>query len=461
MVVLPPRTGTPPIVETPSNPAFMVVATAGLSPRSFVANLQSIPDREVHAPNMENRVLPLREIQGFADQSLSRAPVLASPTLPQTTVPSGTGYTAAIPATVTNTAPQSLLVPGAVSSRDQAFITALRDSLSSRSDVSFEAVIGSVFFGPVLRIRTKDGPLALKVFGGDRMTYAEDCIVQLNNLKAEKDPHLTNIVEVGVTAKKDIVVATEFAPHGNLCEKMVCPEFQVLERIKALVGIAEAALVLHTRFSSPHGNIKPTNVLFSASDTVLLSDYFLEKLKASCTKTYWSVTPRQYGDPETIISGTPTPKSDVYALGILATELLTGRTAPDIPTPSVLKETMLSGSKTDITALLDKRCVWPEVVWSALVRLIRRCRVFDSHKRLEMAQVHKELLELQNALQRPDPELSMKDGCPICLQRPPEFAAIPCGHTFCAPCTKQVQSNTKQCGVCRQAVTNYQKVYFS
>lgn len=356
-----------------------------------------------------------------------------------------------------------------------AFITALRQATGLRSDVSVECTIGVGYRGQVVKVKSADKLLAVKVFGFDRQVLKTSYINVLQKMRADlaHDPHLIDIVEVVSTAHNELVVAMEFAPHGNLLQKMLKPEFQVLDRIKALVGIAESALVLHGRLASAHGNLKPTNVLFSANDTVQLSDYCPEKLASSCYDTYQMfLRPKHYTDPESVVKGPLTPKSDVYSLGVIATELLTGKTAPDIPALEELKKAMTSFSKSDITALLDRRCTWSDMVVSTLVKLILRCRAWCSYKRPEMAQVHSTLLELQHTLEEeerakkevpPANHATAAAQCPICLQHPPAKAAVPCGHMFCAACVAELQEEHRDttCALCRQAVTNYLKVFLS
>ncbi|KAH3759996.1 hypothetical protein Pelo_8172 [Pelomyxa schiedti] len=394
------------------------------------------------------------------NETTSTSTPIATPALPPATVPPGYGTAAAIPAALTTTLPRTLGLAD-VPAKDRPLISAVEACLSSGSDVSVEGVIGCGFWGPVLRISTRDGPFAVKVFGPDRAEYADDCVAQLNSLKGSRVPHLLTIFEAVALAENKFAVVTDIAAHGNLHQKMLEPSFRALERVKALVGIAEAALAVHTILLSPHGNIKPTNVLFSASETVLLADHYIGKLESTRSRTYRSATPRHYGDPESINNGV-TYKSDVYAIGILATELLTGRRAPNIPTQHSIKKAMLSLSQTDRTALLDKQCHWPDVACRELMQLICRCCAFRPDKRPEMGKLRKALLEIQETLVvgQHEPAKSLKGGCPICMENPPEFAAIPCGHTFCATCTKNSQSSyTKQCGFCRQAVTTYQRVY--
>ena len=95
-------------------------------------------------------------------------------------------------------------------------------------------------------------------------------------------------------------------------------------RLKIVQGIAEGLDYLHSELASfdvPHGNLKSSNVLLGPDNHPFLVDYGLcpfvnvdgvETLFASKT-------------PEAIQHGTVSPKSDVYCLGIIILEILTGK----------------------------------------------------------------------------------------------------------------------------------------
>ncbi|KAK1264338.1 putative inactive leucine-rich repeat receptor-like protein kinase [Acorus gramineus] len=94
-------------------------------------------------------------------------------------------------------------------------------------------------------------------------------------------------------------------------------------RQKIIRGVARGMSYLHSELSQthtlPHGNLKSGNVLLSSDFDPLLTDYGLHPLVTP------SVAPSAllaFHSPE---SHNPSPKSDVYCLGILVLEILTGK----------------------------------------------------------------------------------------------------------------------------------------
>jgi serine/threonine-protein kinase len=77
-----------------------------------------------------------------------------------------------------------------------------------------------------------------------------------------------------------------------------------------------------------HRDVKPENVLISDEGEVKIADFGLVRAVAAAGITSSSVIlgTAAYLSPEQVRDGSASPRSDVYAVGILVYELLTGRT---------------------------------------------------------------------------------------------------------------------------------------
>jgi serine/threonine protein kinase, bacterial len=95
----------------------------------------------------------------------------------------------------------------------------------------------------------------------------------------------------------------------------------VLAPICAGLAVAHAAGLVHR-------DVKPENVLISDDGEVKIADFGLVRAvaEAGITSTSVILGTAAYLSPEQVSSGDAGPRSDVYAVGILAFELLTGRT---------------------------------------------------------------------------------------------------------------------------------------
>ena len=94
-----------------------------------------------------------------------------------------------------------------------------------------------------------------------------------------------------------------------------------------LTPICEGLAVAHAA-GLVHRDVKPENVLISDDGEVKIADFGLVRAvaEAGITSTSVILGTAAYLSPEQVGSGESDPRSDVYAVGILAYELLTGRT---------------------------------------------------------------------------------------------------------------------------------------
>ncbi|CDP03056.1 unnamed protein product [Coffea canephora] len=131
--------------------------------------------------------------------------------------------------------------------------------------------------------------------------------------------------------KDEKLLVSEFIPKGSLLYLLhgdrgtSHAELNWPIRLKIIQGVAQGLGFLHSEFASyelPHGNLKSSNILLSSSYEPLLTDYAFFPL-ISNTQTAQSLF--AYKSPEAILYQQLTPKSDVYCLGIIILEILTGK----------------------------------------------------------------------------------------------------------------------------------------
>ncbi|WP_029411739.1 protein kinase domain-containing protein, partial [Mycobacterium avium] len=142
-----------------------------------------------------------------------------------------------------------------------------------------------------------------------------------------KDPGLVAVYDQGLDARHPFLVM-ELIEGGTLRELLgergPMPPYAVAAVLRPVLGGLAAA----HRAGLVHRDVKPENVLISDDGEVKIADFGLVRAVAAAGITSASVIlgTAAYLSPEQVRDGAATPRSDVYAAGIVAYELLTGRT---------------------------------------------------------------------------------------------------------------------------------------
>ncbi|HZU35252.1 MAG TPA: serine/threonine-protein kinase, partial [Gemmataceae bacterium] len=140
-------------------------------------------------------------------------------------------------------------------------------------------------------------------------------------------PHLVPIQRAGWWEGQPYLVMA-YSPHGSLADRRGEPRLRIREALGLVAQLAETVSYLH-RQGVVHGNLKPSNVLFAADGIPRLGDCRLAS--GLCHTPGLDDGPQPaslaYLAPELVRepSAEPRPYTDIYGLGLILYELLTGR----------------------------------------------------------------------------------------------------------------------------------------
>ena len=144
-------------------------------------------------------------------------------------------------------------------------------------------------------------------------------------------PNIARLLDGGVTEAGVPYFAMEFVEGERITDHADRAGLAVEERLALFEQVCEAVAYAQTRLVV-HRDLKPSNILVTAGGMVKLLDFGIARIlspddTASRELTIDGVsafTP-EYAAPEQIRGEAPTTATDVYALGALLHELLTGR----------------------------------------------------------------------------------------------------------------------------------------
>ena len=129
----------------------------------------------------------------------------------------------------------------------------------------------------------------------------------------------------------------EYAPNGSLKERIIRQQGKPLPTEEAVIILSQVGQALQYAHQQNiiHRDLKPENILFDTRGEAVLADFGIAAVLASARtrQVGFGGTPA-YMAPEQF-EGIISTKSDQYALGCIAYELLTGRKPFTIPHPSL------------------------------------------------------------------------------------------------------------------------------
>ncbi|KAK8535359.1 hypothetical protein V6N13_081497 [Hibiscus sabdariffa] len=132
--------------------------------------------------------------------------------------------------------------------------------------------------------------------------------------------------------REEKLIVSEYMPHGSLLHALhgdrglLHAKLNWQNRLKIIKGIAEGLGYIHTQLANydvPHGNLKTNNVLLTETYDPLLSDYGFHPFVNSdsvAQKLFAYKSPECLQNQQHV-----SPKSDVYCLGIVILEIMTGK----------------------------------------------------------------------------------------------------------------------------------------
>jgi len=162
-------------------------------------------------------------------------------------------------------------------------------------------------------------------------------------------PHIARLVDGGVTEDGKPWLALEYVDGENLSTYCRVQNLSVTAKLKLVLTVCEAMAYAHARLIV-HRDLKPSNILVTRDGTVKLLDFGIAKLLDSeaAAATGTRVFTPEYAAPEQVRGDPITTSVDVYALGLLTYDLLTGACPYklDKPTPAAYQRAVLEQQPT-------------------------------------------------------------------------------------------------------------------
>jgi len=150
---------------------------------------------------------------------------------------------------------------------------------------------------------------------------------EIKSIARVSHPSIAKLIEFGQFEGTYFLVY-EYVEGSFLSEILEKEEFSLGRALSILSSLAGVLAYVHS-FGVVHRDLKPQNIILRKDNSVLITDLGIAKFQSAIPRNITDPQPfigtPAYMSPEQVEGNKVSPASDVYALGILAFQLLTGQ----------------------------------------------------------------------------------------------------------------------------------------
>lgn len=202
---------------------------------------------------------------------------------------------------------------------------------SPHNSYSVVRTLGAGNMGVVLLVKKDEHYFAMKILRRENYDPKHHLKVQRFIREAEilsqiDHPNVIKIFEYGVSEDEEIpYIVMEFIPGRPLNHHMRSNNFTIEQVISIIRQIAQALAIVH-EYGVIHRDVKPGNIILTDDMTLKLTDFGIARIDSSeLTITREILGSPAYMSPESFENSVRSDaRSDIFSLGVIAYELLTG-----------------------------------------------------------------------------------------------------------------------------------------
>ena len=198
--------------------------------------------------------------------------------------------------------------------------------------------------------------IAVKIPKRTVVGSAESFLAEARRVARLKHPAILPVYDVGVDDGECFFVS-EFVEGGSLADRLVKGRIPAEQACRWMASIAEAIDHAH-KAGVVHRDVKPANILIDGHDRALLADFGIAQSSMKTGEFAPSLGTLRYMSPEQLNGQAAVPQSDIYSLGVVLHEALTGKPPYSSDEPNTLRMEVNSGASVsrDLAQRLVPAC---------------------------------------------------------------------------------------------------------
>ncbi|XP_010257016.1 PREDICTED: probably inactive leucine-rich repeat receptor-like protein kinase IMK2 [Nelumbo nucifera] len=271
-------------------------------------------------------------------------------------------------------------------------------------------IMGKSTYGTVYKATLEDGnQVAVKRLREKIAKTQREFEVEVNTLGKIRHPNLLALRAYYLGPKGEKLLVFDFMPKGSLAAFLHArgPDTPIdwPTRMKIAMGTTRGLCYLHTHENIIHGNLTSGNILLDEQTNAKIADFGLSRLMTAAANSNVIATAGALGyrAPELSKLKKASTKTDVYSLGVIILELLTGKSpgeamnGVDLPqwVASIVKEEW-TNEVFDLELMRDASTTGDELLNT--LKLALHCVDPSPAARPEVQQVLQQLEEIKPEL---------------------------------------------------------------
>lgn len=176
--------------------------------------------------------------------------------------------------------------------------------------------------------------VAVKIPKASRIAMTAAFLAEARRVARLRHPAIAAVHDVGIDDDECFIVS-EFLAGGSLADRLASGPLEPGQAVRWLGQIAAALEFAHAH-GVIHRDVKPANILINHHGDAVLADFGIAQSASKTGAFAPSIGTLGYMAPEQLDGSAVGPQADIYSLGVLLHEVLTGRTPYSSDDPRVI-----------------------------------------------------------------------------------------------------------------------------